>query len=280
MTLKNIKMNLWPGGKNKALTFSYDDGKEQDRRLVGIMDKYGIRGSFHLNSGRLDNEEALKSSEVKELFQNHEVSLHTVTHPFLEDLPATVQLNELIQDRLFLEGLVDYPVRGMSYPNGAYSPEVIDNLKACGIRYCRTTISTDKFNVPKKFLEWHATCHHASEHLTELGAQFLEIGNNDDWRSTRRLNLFYLWGHSYEFDFNLPTNNWNIIEDFCKQMGNHDDIWYATNIEIYDYHTALKRLEFSCNNSSVYNPSALELWFEYDDKEIISIKPGETLVLK
>ena len=36
----------------------------------------------------------------------------------------------------------------------------------------------------------------------------------------------------FEFDNN---DNWNVIEEFAKKIGNREDIWYATNIEIYDY---------------------------------------------
>ena len=32
----------FPGGKHKALTLSYDDGKTQDRRLVDIFNRNGI----------------------------------------------------------------------------------------------------------------------------------------------------------------------------------------------------------------------------------------------
>ena len=41
----------FPEGKHKVLTMSYDDGKLADRRLVSIFNHYGIKGTFHLNSG-------------------------------------------------------------------------------------------------------------------------------------------------------------------------------------------------------------------------------------
>ena len=40
----------FPGGKHKVLTFSYDDGKLEDRRLVEIFNKNGLRGTFNLNT--------------------------------------------------------------------------------------------------------------------------------------------------------------------------------------------------------------------------------------
>jgi peptidoglycan-N-acetylglucosamine deacetylase len=277
--MNTVQLKLWPKGKNKALTLSYDDGKRQDRRLVEIIDQYGIRGSFHLNSGRLDHPDFITSAEVKELYNNHEVSVHTVNHPFLEDLPTPLHVSEIIEDRKALEKLVGYPVRGMSYPFGTYSPAVIESLKACGIRCSRTTVSTDNFNIPKDFLEWHATCHHRHEKLMDLAETFLNLGRDGEWRGSEKLNLFYLWGHSYEFDQNVPFNNWGVIENFCKKMGGREEIWYATNIEIADYCNALKALEFSCENTSVYNPSALECWFMSSNSGVVSVKPGETLSL-
>lgn len=43
----------FPDGKRKALTFSYDDGNEEDVRLIGLMNRYGLKGTFNLNSGLL-----------------------------------------------------------------------------------------------------------------------------------------------------------------------------------------------------------------------------------
>ena len=42
---------LYPQGKLKALTLSYDDGVEQDIRLMEIMNRHGLKGTFNLNSG-------------------------------------------------------------------------------------------------------------------------------------------------------------------------------------------------------------------------------------
>ena len=88
--------------------------------------------------------------------------------------------------------------------------------------------------------------------------------------------MFYLWGHSYEFPIN---NNWDVIEKFAEYAGGHDHIWYATNIEIYDYVMAYKSLVTSYNKKMVYNPSALDVWAEIDG-ETYCIKSGETLKIK
>ena len=48
---------VWPEGKERALTLSYDDGVQQDRRLVALLRKYGVKATFNLNSGRLGRTE-------------------------------------------------------------------------------------------------------------------------------------------------------------------------------------------------------------------------------
>ena len=54
--MKNIYY-CFPQGKAKALTMSYDDGREQDRKLVEIFNRYGIRGTFNLNYGLMERGE-------------------------------------------------------------------------------------------------------------------------------------------------------------------------------------------------------------------------------
>ena len=51
--MPTVTFSLFPGGKRKALTMSYDDGTVHDRRLVEIFNRHGIRGTFHLNSSWL-----------------------------------------------------------------------------------------------------------------------------------------------------------------------------------------------------------------------------------
>jgi peptidoglycan/xylan/chitin deacetylase (PgdA/CDA1 family) len=208
-----IQKRFWPGGKTKCLTFSYDDGRTDDRRLVGIMSAYGIRGTFHLNSGFFERDEYLSADEVAALFKGHEISAHTRSHPHLEQKQDTTVLRELIDDREALEKLAGYPVRGMSYPYGAYDERVISLCAAAGMEYARTTKPTNSFDLPERFLEWHPTGHHNHD-IFALADRFLGI------RSTWPHSLFFLWGHSYEFE---RDGNWDHIERFCERMGGRED---------------------------------------------------------
>ncbi|MCA0758761.1 polysaccharide deacetylase family protein, partial [Paenibacillus sp. N4] len=94
------------------------------------------------------------------LFRGHEISAHTVTHPFLEQSPDDQIAEELIADRRNLEAIAGYPVRGMSYPFGTYNDRVVRSLPVLGIEYARTVQSHGGFHMPDDPLRWHPTCHH------------------------------------------------------------------------------------------------------------------------
>ena len=267
-------------GKSKALTLSYDDGVVQDIRLIDIMNKHGLKGTFNINSGRYFPEDGvrekyygrMKLSEAKELYINsgHEVAVHAYTHPFLEKIESAAVVNEIIEDRKSIEREYKTLARGMAYPFGTYSEKVIDILKNCGICYSRTTKSTENFEVPTKWLALDPTCHHNNPRLMELAKRFVE----EKPRFAVANWLFYLWGHSYEFD---NDDNWNVIEEFAEYVGGKDDIWYATNIEIYDYIKAYASLQMSVDEKIIHNPTNIDVWAADSSGEILCIKAGETL---
>ena len=257
----------FPQGKFKVLTMSYDDGKLEDRKLVEIFNKYNIKGTFHINSGLFDQDIRIDANEVADLYAGHEVACHTLTHPTIARCPLETIVKEIFDDRINLEKLTGSLVQGLSYPNGSYSKEIENLLPSLGIKYSRTINSTGTFELPENLFEWNPTCHH-NEKLLELGKEFIEFNKK------QFLKMMYVWGHSFEFS---NRNNWELIEDFCKLMSNHDDIWYATNIEYVNYMEAAKRLVFSADTSFVHNPSAMSVWISIDNKEVVEI-PGRTTV--
>ncbi len=278
---KSIFMRF-PEGRAKALTFSYDDGVEQDIRLADILNKHGMKGTFNLNSGIYAPEgkvypegrihRRMTEKAITELFSdgNHEVAVHSFTHPHLEVLSPAMVAHEIVKDREKLEQQFGTVIRGMAYPMGTFSDEVVDVLKSCGIAYARTTVSTEKFSIPTDWLRMPATCHHKNPRLMELAQKFVEK------EIKSHPQLFYLWGHSYEFE---GDNNWNVIEEFTDFMAGRDpDIWVATNIEIYEYIEDHKRLIYSVDGTMVKNPTCRTLWISVNGK-IVSIPSGQLVRL-
>ncbi len=260
-----IQYDRYKDGKRNVLTMSYDDGRIYDRRLVEIFNKYGIRATFHLSSSKLGEEGYISPDEVGELYKGHEVSCHTVHHPDLCSLPPQCVINEIYEDRKALEKLCGYIVRGMSWPFSNYNDEVISIAAQCGIKYVRCGDVTKAFYAPDNFMAWTPTCHHRD--CLALASDFL--------KREGRSSLFYVWGHSYEFDLN---NNFDTIEEFCKIMGGNETVWYATNIEIYDYIMAQRALHISADCKKIYNPSVIDVWLNCDEKTV-KIPSGETVVL-
>ena len=271
----------YPGGKSKALTFNYDDGVEQDARLIEIFNKYGLKGTFNLNSGRFVPEgtvfeegrihRVMTKSHAVEVYSQggHEVACHGVEHSYLDSLPPSAMAMDILNDRLALEEMFGRIVRGHAYAYGVYNEESVACLKTCGIVYARKTGASENFSMPKNWLELVPTCHHKNPRLMELGEKFVNS-------KERRPLFFMVWGHSYEFEKN---DNWQVIEDFARLISGKEDIWYATTGEIYDYVQDFNRLIYSADGRIVYNPTARTLWFEshLTDGEVVTIDPGQTL---
>ena len=266
----------FPEGKIKAFTLSYDDGSVHDARLIDILDKYGIKCTFNFSTKRyLDNPaEADRCTELykRAIANGHEVATHALTHPFLTRLTDDQVAYEIIKDREHLENALGVIIRGHAYPFGNYNDRVVDILKKCGIVYARTCNAHYSFNVCSDWLRMPVTCHHDDEKLFELADKFLHDENPHPYTTPW---VFYVWGHSHEFAI---KNNWERMEEFAALMAGHDDVWYATNIEIYDYMACFNSLVYSLNNKHVYNPSHQTVWFEKGGKEY-KVESGKTITL-
>ena len=205
----------------KIITFSYDDGRIEDVRLVELLNKYGLKASFHLNSGLVDKKNFVKKADVKTLYEGHEVSAHTVSHPRLLRRSRTFIRDEIEKDVLKLSEACGYQVRGMSYPYGHTNRKIRKIAEDLGIEYGRSVINNKNFDFPKNVLNWRPSCH------DKKGMAVAQRFFND-----QDAKLLYIWGHSYEFTDN---NRWEEFEKLCEYVSNRSDIWYATNIEIIDY---------------------------------------------
>jgi len=225
--------------KRKAITFSYDDGITQDFRLVDLMNQYGLKCTFNLNSeflgkrgiinynGRKISQYKVHPSDVKSLYEGHEVAVHTLTHPNLTTLEEAEVIRQVEQDRLNLSELVEYEVVGMAYPCGGVNnddrtAEIIRNHT--GVKYCRTITQNHSFALQANLYRFNPTTHTLDfENLMRHGRQFVEL-------ETDTPQIFYIWGHSYEMDFS--PDNWIRLEEFFRLISNKDDIFYGTNKEV------------------------------------------------
>ena len=277
----------FPDGKRKALTLSYDDGVRQDIRLAELLNRYGVKCTFNLNSGTLgrvwiadgpDGREKLdlscvKPEEVPTVYAGHEVAGHGLWHSSLTDIGTPGAMLEIIDDRAALEKLAGTTVQSFAYPFGLHNADVRAMLRYAGYRSARTVVSTHAFGPPEDFLQWDATCPHNDERLMELAKEFCAGGGGKF--SAPVPQLFYLWGHAYEFDIH---HNWNVIEDFLAYVAPYKDtVWFATNGEIVNYVEAYRALRFSADSTAVTNPTATKLWMSVGFDQVIELPAGETV---
>ncbi len=251
----------YPGWKYKALTFSYDDGIVADRKLVEIFNRYGMKATFNVSAGRAGTKDSfLKLDEYAEVYRGHEIASHGFQHRNMCQLTDAELESEIREDLIALEKITGYPVRGFAYPYGAYDERVKSMLAKYGIIYARTTNPAGKRLVPVYDpLEFNAQTHHRGD-LPALAKKYRDY---QGWGGV--LTMCTVWGHSYEFD---RQNNWEVIENFCKEMANRPDIWYATNGEIFGYLEACRQVRTTLDGSVLINPTATTIYLCVDGKQL------------
>ena len=222
----------WTAHYRKAVTFSYDDGNEQDLRLLEILGRYGLRCTFNLNSG-LDAHNSTwqyKGMPVRRLslresvgaYAGHEIAVHGVTHADLTQIDDAALHREITEDRDTLAALCGTVPVGAAYPYGAWNARTVEALRAAGIRYARTVDSTHSFARQETLLTFAPTCHHDDPALPALAERFLDMEPDAP-------QILYIWGHSYEFDGN---HNWADFERLCERLAGRADIFYGTNAQV------------------------------------------------
>ena len=87
------------------------------------------------------------------------------------------------------------------------------------------------------------------------------------------LALCQIVGHSYDL---FTENLWDTMESICAKMGEHDEIWKCTHLELVRYLKAMEQAEIS--DTAIKNNSNHCLWFAINGNAI-SVKPGQSLIL-
>ena len=277
----------WPGGKTKAFTLSYDDGVEQDLRLIAMLDRHGVKATFNLNPGlfgvkgtiRADDREArhdkLPIETVAACYAGHEVAAHGLVHARLRGADVARCTAEILGSRTELEKLFRRPITGYAFAYGDTGEAIFRAAEASGLRYARLVTPGYNCVPPVDPMRWCPSCHHDDPCLPELLENFLS--DEPCVSPYMPAKLLYIWGHAYEFDLH---DNWDHMENILRQAGGRDDVWYATNGEIEEYLRAFRNLIFTADSAYVHNPSAVPVWVgSLRGSTSICVRPGETAPL-
>lgn len=267
---------LFPQGKTKAFNLSYDDGVLQDVRLIQLIDKYGLKATFNLNSYLMETEfewthengsiiKRLPKNTAKTLYINHEVASHTRSHPYMENLTEAEIMQEMASDKQALEAIFNTDVYGFEVPFDYYSDLIERCAVACGFEYARTSQESRSFTPCRTFHRWQGTVFHLDNNLNKLVEDFL--------RTDEELAVFQLIGHSYDLD---TANMWDKIEAVFASVSSDRDVLPITNIDLVRY---LREMEKAVvTNTSVINNSSTDLFFSIDGR-VVCLTPQEKILL-
>ena len=253
---------LYPQGKPKAFVVTYDDGVLQDRPFVALLNRYGLKGTFNLNSGLMENEfewthengsaiKRLSPQNAAALYQGHEIASHSLTHPYMEHLGEEALMIELQTDKANLERLFGREIKGFAVPFDYYSEQIEHCARKCGFAYVRPPKESRSFVPPENTFNWTAGIFHLDEGLTDFVDAFLSASDE--------LAFCQIAGHSYDLD---TENMWGVMEDIFKKVSADRDILPMTTAELIEYLRAMRRAEIT--DRRIQNNSDINLWFQTD----------------
>lgn len=265
-------VKLYPGGKSKAVSFSYDDGVIQDVRFVELLNRYGLKGTFNLNYGLLRQNftwqhecgmtvRRIPEDQVAAVYEGHEVASHSYSHPYFDNASEAEILKELGADKYFLERLFGREVSGFATPFYYYSDGMAECVRHCGFEYARISEESNDYSIPADFYRWRGSKFHWDEDLEEFVRIFLE--------TDRELALCQIVGHSYDLDV---LNLWDTMDDICRRVSKNQDVWAATHIELVRYLRNMAKARIT--DREILNESNAELWFLIDES-LVCLHPGE-----
>lgn len=219
MLYLNSKFSI---GKNmKIVSLSFDDGTIYDKRFIGLLNKYGLRATFNLNSGLEDfiwyyedkPIRRLNLEESKDIYNGHEVASHSLTHPYFSSLDEKRQIQEVEEDILNLEKIFSRKIEGFAFPFIDQTEANIQVVKNnIDLKYIRCSIFTEKILPKDRYHVGINALYDDKDIYEKLERYKSNILPN---------SLFVIAGHSYEFEV---KNDWEKIENLLKYLKENDDL--------------------------------------------------------
>lgn len=267
---------LYPGGKAKAFNVTYDDGVLQDIPFVQLLNRYGLKGTFHLNSRLMAEGFAwvhesgllvrrLPPELAVSLYRGHEIASHTATHPYMDHLSEAAIMEELLTDKRNLERWFGQEVLGFAVPFDFYSDEIAACVQKCGFAYARISEESRSFTPQKDYYRWRSGMFHLGDELQSFVRNFLV--------TDEELAFCQLAGHSYDLD---TEKRWDLMEEIFRAISYATDVLPMTAIDLIRYLQAMDAARIT--ESGIANPSDQDLWFAIDGK-VVEVKARQTLTL-
>jgi peptidoglycan/xylan/chitin deacetylase (PgdA/CDA1 family) len=188
---------------------SWDDGLESDRRLLGILERYGVRASFALSPVRhghqprpndardVDWYGMLLPAQDLTIYREHDICNLTANRREQTGLGLQEMRLDIYNGKALLEGLFGREVPGIAWPGGSSNRQTLQAAREFGHRYART--------LPADYRRWRYRCWDIVPWpwFTPLETLFAQ-----------RFRSVALSGHTYE----LRTEaDWERVERFYRE---------------------------------------------------------------
>lgn len=199
--------------RRKIFLLSFDDGTVWDGRLVELLNRYGIRGTFNLNSGLEDFVWEFEDrfpvrrqilADIGDQYAGHEIAGHSLHHHRLDQLSPPQLRREVEEDAERLKEMFSLENIGFGVPFTVCGEREVKIIKRL-VRYIRLSEFSDSFALPED--EYHIPIHglYNDPDIREKLQRFAE--------SDLPVSLFVMAGHSYELE---ALGHWEYMEELLK----------------------------------------------------------------
>lgn len=228
---------------------SWDDGNMLDYKLVSLLEKYNLSGTFYpcKSTTRFDDR------MIKDIFLKYEVGAHTLTHSKLTEISINKAAEEIKKSKNWLEGIFEKEVNMFCYPYGLYDDQIKEAVEKVGFTGARTTdnfrfdVGGDLFSIPVTLQVFPFPVFPSKNH----GYKFMVYRNLEYFRNIKRLKLsplsmvswsklatasfdyaeqhsgvWHIWGHSWEIE---RYNMWEDLETVFRYVANRPNCKYVNN---------------------------------------------------
>lgn len=245
----------------KYFAWSFDDGLEQDKRIIEILKEYGLGATFHLNSGLFGDKTyegrignlgmtekpaasfdpdtrhllpyvphfRIPADEVAQVYEGFEIASHTCHHVNLAKCSEDERHAEIAEDVKALSELFGQSVIGFAYPYGVGAKQSREALQAAGVQYARMATSKQGFRFPEDPLRMSLSCWHISGKTFERLDAFFRTETEEDL-------FFLMFAHGYEFDFGTKESNWDKFRRICEAVASRNDVIACSIGEAFRLH--------------------------------------------
>src|SRR5215831_1989397 len=122
--------------KESSVCVTFDDGCETDLIAAApVLREVGFHATFYITAGFLDTPGYLSSGQLRELDgQGFELGCHSMTHPYLSDLPESELKREVGEAKLRIEQALGHLIEHFSCPGGRYDRRTLESARRAGFR--------------------------------------------------------------------------------------------------------------------------------------------------